>query len=133
MANKKVSNAVMVKRIKSREEVINEAVLWIDWGRVRKVMKFLKLTWATCDDKTPTTGELKKMAINVLNDVFIMYDDERQINGNNGNIDMRVFSSFSGGIFGSIEVINWEVREVSCGFLIDEYFTNMVDLSTIEQ
>lgn len=130
MAKKKVSNVVMVNRIKSREEVINEAVLWIDWGRVRKVMKFLKLTWATCDDKTPTTSELKKMAINVLNDVFIMYDDERKING---NIHMRVFSSFSGGIFGSIEVINWEVREVSCGFLIDEYFTDMVDLSTIEQ
>ena len=121
MAKKKATKGEWLRHEKTRQEVINEAVLWVDWDKVRKVGKFLKLKWF--DGEVPTTNELKESAIDLLEDAFFYHDEEKRKN----ELYDREFTINSNGIFARLDVVKGEVLTVSCGFMLEEYNTDMVE------
>lgn len=121
MAKKKdkVQKVEQEHRMKTRMEAIYQCVLFVDWQKVRKVMKALKWTWVTTNDEVPSVDDLKNEAIVLLEECF---DD---VDNHNGDILERTIMFSRGGVFGKVYIENGEVVEVSCGFILDSHSVEM--------
>lgn len=118
MANKKSakkSNPVRTEtRYKSRQELIQEAIAWMEWGQVRRVMEFLKWTWD--DNGVPEEDDLKQKAFELLNSA---YDEaEERIEYNTG-VDCSEVSHASGGLAATVSLEDGEVYDVSISFILE--------------
>lgn len=119
---KKKDNVLKVEkevRTKTKMEAIYECVLFVDWHKVRKVMKALNWTWVTTDDEVPSVDELKDTAIVLLEECF----DE--VDNHNGDILERTIMFSRGGIYGKVCVEDGEVVEVGCGFILESHSVEM--------
>ena len=114
----KVQKVEQEHRMKTRMEAIYECVLFVDWHKVRKVMKALNWTWVTTDDEVPSVDELKDTAIVLLEECF----DE--VDNHNGDME-RTITFSRGGIYGKVCVEDGEVVEVGCGFILESHSVEM--------
>lgn len=130
MAKKKEVTKQTVYRTKTREEAIYETVLWVEWENVRKVMKFLKWTWITTNDKVPTVDDLKTEAVALLYSVFERYDE---FVADGADLNDTIISNSRGGLYASLTVTNGEVESVGCGFTIESFDVDMIESKTVEQ
>ena len=106
-------------RTKTKMEAIYQCVLFVDWQKVRKVMKALKWTWVTTNDEVPSVDDLKNEAIVLLEECFADVDNH------NGEILERTIMLSRGGVYGEVYIGNGEVVEVACGFILDEHGVEM--------
>lgn len=118
MAKKKsTKKAKLVRtetRTKSRQELIQEAIAWMEWGQVRKVMEFLNWTWD--DNGVPEEDDLKQKALELLNSA---YDEaEERIEYNTG-VDCSEISHAAGGLAATISLVNGEVYDVGILFVLE--------------
>lgn len=118
MTNKKTSKKVKQvrteTRYKSRQELIQEAIAWMEWGQVRRVMEFLKWTWD--DNGVPEEDDLKQKALELLNSA---YDEaEERIEYNTG-VDCSEVSHCSGGLAATVSLEDGEVYDVSISFILE--------------
>ena len=116
---KKKDNVLKVEkevRTKTTMEAIYECVLFVDWHKVRKVMKALNWTWVATNDEVPSVDDLKNQAIVLLEECF----DE--VDNNNG--ESPIIISW-GGVYGKLYIENGEVVEVGCGFILESHSVEM--------
>jgi len=121
MAKKKVKAQKNVfeqeHRMKTRMEAIYECVLFVDWHKIRKVMKDLNWTWVTTNDKTPSVNDLKDTAIGLFEDAFKIIDGIKLTN--DGKIEERETFLSRGGVYVKLYIEDNEVCEIECGFTLE--------------
>ncbi len=127
MAKKKsTKKAKLVRtetRTKPRQELIQEAIAWMEWGQVRKVMEFLNWTWD--DNGVPEEDDLKQKALELLNSA---YDEaEERIEYNTG-VDCSEVSIFSGGLAATVSLEDGEVYDVSVSFILESSSAEAVEV-----
>lgn len=122
MANKKTSKKVKQvrteTRYKSRQELIQEAIAWMEWGQVRRVMEFLKWTWD--DNGVPEEDDLKQKAFELLNSAYDEAQERIDVGSSEGDgyVDSEV-SHCSGGLCATISIEYGEVYDVSISFILE--------------
>ena len=126
MAKKKsTKKAKLVRtetRTKPRQELIQEAIAWMEWGQVRKVMEFLNWTWD--DNGVPGEDDLTQKALELLNSA---YDEaEERIEYETG-VDCSEISHASGGLAATISLVNGEVYDVGILFVLESSSAEAVE------
>jgi hypothetical protein len=121
MAKKKVKTQKNVfeqeHRTKTRMEAIYECVLFVDWHKIRKVMKALNCTWITTNDEVPSVDDLKNQAIVLFEDAFKIIDGIGLTN--DGKIEERETFLSRGGVYVKLYIEDNEVCEIECGFTLE--------------
>ena len=127
MAKKKsTKKAKLVRtetRTKPRQELIQEAIAWMEWGQVRRVMEFLKWTWD--DNGVPEEDDLKQKALELLNSA---YDEAEERLKYNSNIDDSEISHSSGGLASTVSLVNGEVYDVGILFIPESNSAEAVEV-----
>lgn len=133
MAKKKNTAKKLEHRTKSRQETIMEAVLWMDWAMVRKVMKFLNWTWFDEEKnkhKVPSIEKLQLMAIKHANDAYDLAEERIKYGAANG----YTFESVSsGGICALVRMEDNEIVEVQISFELDGTTADAIETKTYEE
>ena len=119
----KVQKVEQEHRMKTRMEAIYECVLFVDWHKVRKVMKSLNWTWVTTNDEVPSADDLKNEAIVLFEDAFKIFDGICLTN--NGKFEDKEQFLSRGGVYVKLYVENGEVVELVCGFILESHSVEM--------
>lgn len=133
MAKKKNTTKKLEHRTKSRQELIMEAVLWMNWERVRKVMKFLNWTWYnqdTMEDKVPSITRLKEQAMKNANDAYDLAEERIKYGSAEG---FTWESVSSGGICVTVKMDNNEIFEVCITFELESVTADAIETKTYEE
>lgn len=127
MAKKTKKPARTETRYKTRQELIQETIAWMDWERVREVYKFFNWTWDKADTENgiPSVDDLKQHALELLNGA---YDEAEERIKYKSNIDDSEISHSSGGLASTVSLVNGEVYDVGILFIVESNSAEAVEV-----
>ena len=125
MAKKTKKTARTETRYKSRQELIQETIAWMEWENVHKVYTFLNWTWDKTNNEIPTIDDLKQHALELLNSA---YDEAEERLKYNSNIDDSEISHSSGGLASTVSLVNGEVYDVGILFIPESNSAEAVEV-----
>lgn len=129
MAKKKATTRTLATRtehrVKGKNELICEAIAWMNWENVHKVMEYLEWTWD--DNGVPSTDDLKDKAEELMSGA---YDEAVECIEVGGLTTDKTLSHFSGGLKGSVDIENGEIYDVTIEFIPESWSAEALESLT---
>lgn len=124
MKKKKVVVNRTEHRTKGKNELICEAIAWMNWEKVHNIMVYLEWTWD--NEGVPNTDELKEKAQELMSGAYDEAIECIEI----GGITDKTLSHYSGGLKGSVDIENGEIYDVTIEFIPESWSVEALESIT---